>query len=154
MDPRAPESRKRGPMKRLAWMPPVLVLSVLSVLSLSCVKKLELTKAQARELIESSPAWSAPLAPTILMEPGFVQTPETKREIFRMGDLTFKENGPFGMGGQTATAEFTWRWNASYMVGDKVLSSKARLFNSGEGWKVYDDFLKKQIWAAERGDVE
>lgn len=135
-------------MKRHAWILPILVLS------LACVKKVELTKAQAKELIESSPAWSAPLAPTIEMEPGFTQTAETKREIFRMGDMTFKDNGPFAMGGQTATVDFTWRWNASYMVGDKTLHSKAKLSNSGEGWKVYDDYLKKQIWSAERGDVE
>ncbi len=74
-----------------------------------------------------------------------------KREFLLLKSLTVKQDGPFGMAGATATAAFTWRWTGGPFAG-VTFTSKAKLNSGGGPWKLYDDLLKHELWAAERGE--
>lgn len=132
------------------------VLTVLTVcLSLSACHQKSITKEQAVVLIESSPAFQGPWSPgVVFLEAHPRPGPNTKRELLRLEGLVSKEDGPFGIAGSTATAAFTWRWNEGPFQG-KVFRSKARFnSNSSKGWTVYEDYLRRQLWAAELGEEE
>jgi hypothetical protein len=90
------------------------------------------------------------------MDPGivFVDTtfrpgPNTKREFVRLEGLTAKDDGPFGIAGSTATGAFTWRWTEGPLAG-QLLVSKVKFNDNGDGWHVYNDYLKEQLFKAER----
>ena len=57
------------------------------------------------------------------------------------------------MAGKTATVRFTWRWTEGPMA-NRVLTSKARLHGSSEAWTVHEDYLKHDLWRAERNEGE
>jgi hypothetical protein len=144
---RTDESQRRQAVKNRAWIVPILFLS------LACAKKQPLDKQKAIELIGSSAAWQGPGAPQIQLDPSFHASPTTKRELLKLQIVQVKDDGPWGMAGQTATAVFTWRWLEGYATG-RVFRTTAKLNNSGDGWKVYDEKLKEALWAAERGDID
>jgi hypothetical protein len=135
-------------MKRSIWLLPVLI-----AVGAACAKHEPLTKEQAVDLIQSTPAWKQPLEPSLYVDPSFRPAPSTKREVLRLEGLTIKDDGPGGIAGQTAIGSFTWRWTEGYMQG-KTFRSRVRLNNNGSGWRVYDDELGKALAASERGDIE
>jgi hypothetical protein len=135
-------------MKHPAWTLAILILAA------SCVKTAPLTKADTVTLITESAAFRSPIDPGIVfIEATYRPGPNTKREVVRLEGLVVKDDGPGGIAGQTATAAFTWRWNQGPFA-NRLFRSKARLNNNGSGWRVYDDYLKHQLYAGERGEEE
>jgi hypothetical protein len=117
-----------------------------------CSKAPALSQESVRFLIESSQAFRAPVDPgVVFLDSSFRPGPSMKREFLALRGLVVKPDGPFGMAGSTATAAFTWRWNEGPLAG-QVFQSKARLNSSGGTWKVYEDYLKHELWTAERGE--
>ena len=133
-----------------------VALVAVSLLALvSCGHK-EIRREEAVDLIKSSEAFRGPWDPGIVFVDAQVRPgPNTKREFVKLEGLMLKEDGPFGIAGATATAAFTWRWNEGPFA-QRVFRSKAR-FNNATGekrWKVYEDYLRRELWAAERGEAE
>jgi hypothetical protein len=122
--------------------------------AVACAKTEPLTKETTVSLIEGSAAFTSPMDPGIVfIEATYRPGPHTKRELVRLEALVVKDDGPGGIAGQTATAAFTWRWNEGPFA-QRLFRSKAKLNNSGNGWKVYDDYLKQQLYAGERGEQD
>ncbi len=110
--------------------------------------------ADARRLIEQSEAFSSPMDPSIVFtDTTFRPGPGMKREFISISALAVKDDGPFGMAGQTATVVFTWQWTEGPYA-RRVLRSKAKLNSSNGTWKVYDDYLTEHLWATERGEED
>ena len=124
-----------------------------AVLLVACARRHPLAKEGAAALIEASPSWSQPLESSLNIDPSFRPTPGTKRELMKIEALALKDDGPWGIAGQTATVSFTWRWVDGYLQA-KTFRSRAKLNDSGEGWKVYDDTLRDALAAAERGNID
>jgi hypothetical protein len=141
-----------GASRRSVRVPGILTLAWVVLLG-GCARPQPLTKEQTIALIESSPSWSQPLESSLNVDPSFRASPTTKRELLKLEALTVKDDGPWGIAGQTATGSFTWRWAEGYMQG-KTFRSRVKLNNSGDGWKVYHDKLRDALWAAERGDID
>ena len=130
------------------------VIAVFAIALVSCTKKEPLTKDATVALISDSAAFRAPMDPGIVfIDATYRPGPNTRRELVRLEGLTVKDDGPGGIAGQTATAAFTWRWNEGPFA-NRLFRSKARLNNNGSGWRVYDDYLKRQLYAGERGEEE
>ena len=126
-----------------------------AIAALACGgSKHPLTKEQAVEMIQSSEAFLAPIDPGIIfVESTFRPGPNTKRELLRLEGLSAKQYGPFGMAGTSAIGAFTWRWTEGPFAG-QVFRSKVKFNDSGDGWKIYNDLLKKELYKAERGEEE
>lgn len=146
-----PVPRKRIARAELSRARVALFLSVL-LLAIGCAKRLPFDKEKARLLIEESSSWRGPAAPEVYVDPRFRPSPTTRRDLLRVvtGDA---KRGLLGIGGETATAVFTWRWLEGYPRG-KVFQSKAAFSNTSDGWRVDDDLLRKTLWAAERAEGE
>ena len=111
-----------------------------------------LTRERAVELIEDSKAFQSPIDPGIVfLDAQFHPGPNTHREIVRVTGLAPGKDYAFGLGGKTAIGAFIWRWNEGPFAGRDFVS-KAKFYNSGDGWKIYNDLLKQQLYAAERGE--
>lgn len=124
----------------------------LACFATGCQTQPELTRDQVRTLIADSEGLAEPVNPDIVfVDVQFHPGPATKREILRVEAVSVKPDGPSGVSGYTATAAFTWQWNASPLSG-RVFKSTARLHSSGQGWTVYDDYLKDQLWRAEAAE--
>ena len=108
----------------------------------------------AADLIRSSTAF-ATVGPGIMMkgEERFVPGPTTKRELLRIEDLTILDDGPGGIAGRTATVQFTWRWTEGPWT-NVTFHTRARLNSSGGPWKLYEDYLARQIAMTERGETD
>ena len=122
------------------------------LLAIGCATKTPFDKEKARQLIEESSSWRGPAAPEVYVDPRFRPSPTTRRDLLKVvtGDV---QRGLLGIGGETATAVFTWRWLEGYSRG-KVFQSKAAFSNTSDGWRVDDDLLRKTLWAAERAEGE
>jgi len=117
-----------------------------------CQTQPELTPDQVRTLIAGSEGFAEPLNPDItFVDAPFRPGPATRREILRVEAVSVKPDGPSAVSGYTATAAFTWQWNASPLSG-RVFKSTARLHSSGRDWTVYDDYLRNQLWRAEAAE--
>ena len=129
-------------------LPLVLLVSVV----VGCGKPAELTRENARALVEASETFRAPLDPGIVFtDTTFRPGPNTRREVLKVEALTIKDDGPFGAAGQTATLTFSYRWIEGPLAGH-TYRSKARLNSAGGTWKVYEDYLQKELFRAERGE--
>lgn len=129
-----------------------LALLALLLLASACGKTPELTRETARALVEASPSFSAPLDADIVgSDTRLKDNPSMKREIVRIEGIAIKPDGPFGMAGATASAAFTWRWNAGPFAG-QVYKAVAKLHSGGDAWKVYDDQLERQLRLSMKGE--
>ena len=118
----------------------------------ACGDRSRLTREEAVRLIKDAPSFKAPIDPgVVFVDATYRPGPNTRREFLNLEGLVLKKDGPYGIAGSTAAGAFTWRWNEGPFA-NRVFRSKVRLNNSGSGWKVYDDELKKQLYAAERGE--
>jgi hypothetical protein len=132
----------------------VLSASIVAFAIVGCTRTQPLTKEAAVALIEESSAFRSPIDPGIVfVDAQYHPGPNTKRELVRLEGLVLKDDGPGGIAGQTATAVFTWRWNEGPFA-NRLFRSKAKLNNNGSGWRAYNDYLKKQLYAGERGEEE
>jgi hypothetical protein len=130
----------------------LVAIAVLLAMSLGCGSKKLLTKERAVELIKSSKAFQGAMDPEIkFVDTTFRPGPNTKREFVRLVGLTAKADGPFGIAGSTATGAFTWRWTEGPLAG-QLLVSKVKFNDNGDGWHVYNDYLKEQLFQAERSE--
>jgi hypothetical protein len=134
----------------------LFLLTAVAVVMLGACRQKHITREEAAALIVSSEAFQGPWDPGIVfVEARVLPGPNTRREFVKIEALVIKEDGPFGIAGATATAAFTWRWNEGPFA-QRLFRSKAR-FNSSTGekhWKVYEDYLQRELWAAERGEEE
>ena len=73
-----------------------------------------------------------------------------RREMLGVDSVVLRPDGPFGMAGATATAVFRWRWNQGPFAG-QVFRTSVKLHDGGDGWKVYDDVLERELANAMRG---
>jgi hypothetical protein len=128
-------------------------LFALAVAASACQKPPALSREEAIDLIQSSPAFQSVDPGTVFIGGEFRPSGDTKREILRLEGLVIKDDGPFAIAGRTATAAFTWRWTGGPYA-DRVLRSKAKLNCASGSWKVYDDYLKEQLWRSERGEAD
>ncbi len=113
-----------------------------------------MTHADARSLIERSEAFTMPMDPGIVFtDTTFHPGPNTRRQFLEISGLLVKDDGPFGMAGQTATVVFTWQWTEGPYA-HHVFRSKAKLNCSNGTWKVYNDYLTEHVWASERGEED
>jgi len=143
---RSSASRRRSLLRSVC----LVVASVV----LGCKNAPPLTRADVRSLIEQSEAFSAPMDPSIVfIDTTFHPGSNTKREFIAISGIAVKDDGPFGMAGQTATVVFTWQWTEGPYA-HRVLRSKAKLNCSSGTWKVYADYLTQHLWASERGEED
>ena len=128
------------------------MILVLALSAVACRKDPSLTPAAARALIEAAPAFNEPMAsPSSPVDDGRVKEDAgIRREMLGVDSVTLKSDGPFGMAGATATAVFRWRWNQGPFAG-QVFRTSVKLHTGGEGWKVYDDVLERELANAMRG---
>lgn len=125
---------------------------VLALSALACRETPSLTPAAARALIEAAPAFTEPMAqPSGAMDDGRIKEDSgVRREIVAVDSVVVKPDGPYGMAGATATAVFRWRWNQGPFAG-QIFRTSVKLHSGGEGWKVYDDVLERELASAMRG---
>ena len=137
-----------GPCSRLAIAAAILCAS----LAAGCHKPPVLSREAIRSLIESSAAFKEPSG-VVFIDTTFRPGPNTRRQIVGFQGIEVKQDGPFGIAGQTATVNFTYRWTEGPLSG-VVLRSKARMNSSGGDWKVYEDYLRDQLTKSEGGAEE
>lgn len=122
------------------------------VLLVGCAKHPPLDEDTVVYSIEHSPAFQSVDPAVVFIDAKVRPGPNTKRQMMSLEGFVVKDDGPFGLAGQTATATFTWRWTEGPHAG-LVFRSKAKLnCVAGGTWKIYDDYLKDRLFASERGE--
>jgi hypothetical protein len=122
------------------------------VVTAGCQKAPDLTRDQAKQLIEATAAFTAPMdREFVALETEIRGVNDARREFLRLEGLAVKNDGPFGIAGKTATASFTWRWSSGPFA-HRPFRSLAKLNCSSGTWKVYEDHLKHQLRASMTGE--
>jgi hypothetical protein len=126
----------------------LLALTAVGIaLSAACSKEpATLDKAEARRVVEESPAFTGPWDPQMLFDGVAVERdPAWKRKVIAVDAVQV-----FGTGlSASARAAFTWKWEGGPLDGASF-ESVAILVHRADGWAVDEVKLRNALWKAEQ----